>query len=75
MDKSSKELLNKKKWVRGFRSLKVGTHRVPLESWKECNIVRNTAFRLNKNEDEANAFDVSISSKTFIATIVVKRRE
>lgn len=75
MDISSKELFGKKKWVRAFRSLRVGTHRVSLENLKEVNIVRNVAYRLNKYEDEANTFDISVSTKTNIATIVVKRRE
>lgn len=75
MDISSKELFGKRKWVRAFRSLKVGTHRVPLEGLNEVNIVKNVAFRLNKYKDELNTFDVSVSTKTNIATITVKRRE
>lgn len=75
MDISSKELFSKKKWVRGFRSLRVGTHRVSLKDWNECNVIRNVAFRLNRYEDEANTFEVSVSSKNNTATITVKKRE
>lgn len=75
MDISSKELFSKKKWARGLRSLKVGTHRVPLEGRNSLNSLRMTASRLNENQDEANSFDISVTFKTNTATVVVKRRE
>lgn len=75
MDLSSKELLEKKKWARLLRSLRVGTHKFSLQDLNTCHAFRMVAHRLNKRDDELNHYDLQFNYETSVVTVTIKRRE